>query len=430
MPTNNKREPIRLPVLQNWDCHVCGTCCREYLVRLSDSEVRMIQLQNWDVEKDLGGYGPIKSKGLIWKNHFLNHRPDGACVFLNESNLCRIHEKFGLAGKPLPCQVFPYVLNPTGKVWSVGVRFACPSASRNLGTPALEQKVAIENFRDVLVDREKFEISISDNPVKPKLDSAVSTNWEIIYSLRDTLKDILFQTRDNIPLGLRRIFAFAREVRSTRLDQLEVSQVIDFLSIFSKMAISEVPVDSYSLSAPGWVENVLFRQMCALFTRKDHGPNRGLAARGRFSLFMAAIYFAWGNGMVPKLNSFSADIAFEDIQKSRRELDSECQELLFRYFYTKLESLQFFGASSFGVPFWEGLNMLLVMYPIIVWTALSLKPSEKFLHQLEKAIAIVDDHFGFNKILGSLRQRTSFSLLEKQDGIPKLISWYSRAPVV
>ena len=32
-------EKINLPILQNWDCHVCGTCCKEYLVRLSEDEV-------------------------------------------------------------------------------------------------------------------------------------------------------------------------------------------------------------------------------------------------------------------------------------------------------------------------------------------------------------------------------------------------------
>ena len=41
--------PVRhLPVLQNWDCHVCGTCCKEYLVTLSDEERRRIESE-WRV---------------------------------------------------------------------------------------------------------------------------------------------------------------------------------------------------------------------------------------------------------------------------------------------------------------------------------------------------------------------------------------------
>ena len=37
--------PLRhLPVLQNWDCHVCGTCCKEYLVTLTDEERQVRKL--------------------------------------------------------------------------------------------------------------------------------------------------------------------------------------------------------------------------------------------------------------------------------------------------------------------------------------------------------------------------------------------------
>jgi len=74
-------EKINLPVLQNWDCHVCGTCCKEYLVRLSDDEVEKIKSQNWDVTKDLGGYQPFRKTGLFKNKINLNHRPDGSCVF-------------------------------------------------------------------------------------------------------------------------------------------------------------------------------------------------------------------------------------------------------------------------------------------------------------------------------------------------------------
>ena len=31
-----------LPVVQNWDCHVCGTCCKEYQVALTEEERKRI----------------------------------------------------------------------------------------------------------------------------------------------------------------------------------------------------------------------------------------------------------------------------------------------------------------------------------------------------------------------------------------------------
>ena len=44
----------QLPVVQNWDCHVCGTCCQEYLVTVSDEERRRIaQLLHETTAQDL-----------------------------------------------------------------------------------------------------------------------------------------------------------------------------------------------------------------------------------------------------------------------------------------------------------------------------------------------------------------------------------------
>ena len=43
-----------------------------------------------------------------------------------------------------------------------------------------------------------------------------------------------------------------------------------------------------------------------------------------------------------------------------------------------------------------------------------------------KALTVVDDHFGFNKILATYRQRTGFRILARQGELARLIAWYSR----
>src|SRR3954453_15863722 len=97
--------PIRhLPVLQNWDCHVCGTCCKEYQVTLSDDERRRIEAQGW-TPADLDGRAPFVRHGWWKKRYTLNHRPDGSCVFLSDKGRCRIHERHGYEAKPLPCRL-------------------------------------------------------------------------------------------------------------------------------------------------------------------------------------------------------------------------------------------------------------------------------------------------------------------------------------
>jgi lysine-N-methylase len=210
------------------------------------------------------------------------------------------------------------------------------------------------------------------------------------------------------------------------MSKLKIDQVTEFLDIFSKVTISDVPVDAFAIPSPSWVGRVLFRQITALFTRKDHGPNRGIANKGRMALLKAAIQFAKGAGNIPKLNVWISDTTFEDIELKRSDLDVESNELLKRYYLIKLESLQFFGASNFGIPFWEGLNILLLTYPIIIWTSLAQNSQDPMADRIQRAISLVDDHFGFNKILGGLRQRYGFNLLAQRNETEKLIAWYSR----
>ena len=41
--------PVRhLPVIQQWDCHGCGECCREYEVHVTEAERQRILGQGWE----------------------------------------------------------------------------------------------------------------------------------------------------------------------------------------------------------------------------------------------------------------------------------------------------------------------------------------------------------------------------------------------
>src|SRR3989442_9372312 len=95
--------PLRaLPVVQNWDCHSCSWCCREYIVHVSDEERERIEKQGWDKEPGFEGVPVVVKKKGRWQ---LNQTAAQACVFLAENGLCRIHAKFGAAAKPLACRM-------------------------------------------------------------------------------------------------------------------------------------------------------------------------------------------------------------------------------------------------------------------------------------------------------------------------------------
>ena len=84
-------------------CQRCGACCRikDGICRVSDEEIaRIADYLGMSVPDFIANETDLAPdrKGLILKN-----TPDGACVWLTDDNLCRIH-----AVKPDKCRTFPH----------------------------------------------------------------------------------------------------------------------------------------------------------------------------------------------------------------------------------------------------------------------------------------------------------------------------------
>src|SRR4051812_24628032 len=136
-----------LTVLQNWDCHSCGDCCRSYMVPVTAEERARIEGQGWEKQPDFQNVPLFTQTGV--ETH-LAHRPDGTCVFLGPDNRCRIHAAHGAAAKPLACRLYPFLLVPAGDHWNVGLRMACPSAAENKGGPLADHLREAREFAALL----------------------------------------------------------------------------------------------------------------------------------------------------------------------------------------------------------------------------------------------------------------------------------------
>jgi lysine-N-methylase len=419
--------PIRhLPVFQNWDCHVCGSCCKEYLVSITPEEKARIEAQSWEGDEVLGGRALFRTTGPFWsRREVLNHREDGSCVFLSETGRCRIHERFGYEAKPLPCRLFPFVLVPAGDHWRVGLRFACPSTAANKGRNIPQHADALRAFANELAIREGLDITLGRKQRPPLLQKGQRVDWADVFRFVQLLVQLMRDQNDRIERRVRKCVALAELCRKARFDQVTGTRLGEFLHMVRISLDAEVPVDPVMVEPPRWIGHLLFRQAVALFTRKDHGPSRGEAQRGRLALLMAAWRFARGRGAVPRLYAKMSTTTFADIENTRAALTPEAEKVLERYYVIKLESLQFCGAAQFGIPFWEGLELLCLTLPILLW-------SVRALHDLPPeeavclALTVVDDHFGFNRVLKSRRQRVGFSILSRTGELNKLIAWYGR----
>ena len=220
--------PIRhLPVLQNWDCHVCGNCCKEYQVEITEEERQRIEGQGWAGEPGFQGVPLFTKHGWWWQRTYrLNHRADGSCVFLNEQGRCRIHERFGFETKPLACRLFPFVLVPAGDHWRLGVRYACPSAAGNLGRPVAAHEEDSKKFARMLADRAGLVVGADGfNLPPPTIGGGHRLSWPDTLIVVQALVDILRNRRDRMERRLRKclcwpIFAGRRACKTSRVRAL------------------------------------------------------------------------------------------------------------------------------------------------------------------------------------------------------------------
>jgi lysine-N-methylase len=89
--------------------------------------------------------------------------------------------------------------------------------------------------------------------------------------------------------------------------------------------------------------------------------------------------------------------------------------------------LQFCGSPNFGLSVWEGLESLALTFPAAMWLARVLVATGKTPEAaVIQAVRMVDDNFGFNPLLGSVRQKFALRILANRGELPRLIAWYGR----
>ena len=413
--------PVRsLPVLQNFDCHGCTDCCREYRVPVTDAERQRISALEWGDEPALEGV-PLFAREGGWfsKRYRLNQRADGTCVFLDANGGCRIHARHGPEAKPLACRIYPFVLVPAGDHWRVGMRYACPSVTANKGRPLSVHNADLRLYAEGLEEQEGIARTVVPAPVLQRGQSAA---WPDLLLFTKALVGIVGEEGTPLERRLRKCLALATLCREAKFDKITGPRLREFLEIVAPSLEDDLP-DASAVPPPGWIGRVLFRQAVAIYARRDAGPDRGISRRGRLALFWAAWRFAMGSGRVPRVHGLMPATTFEEIEKPAAPLPSASEEMLTRYYRVKLESMQFCGPTNFRRNFWDGLESLVLTFPAIMWLARALhdRPREDAVAQ---ALRIVDDNFGFNPMLGSRRQLFGLRLLASRGELARLVAWY------
>lgn len=414
--------PVRpLPLVQNWDCAGCGDCCRSYQVRVTAAEKARLDAQGWDRDPELAGVATTVPDPRTGEFQ-LAHRPDGACVFLGADNRCRVHAAHGPAGKPMACRVYPFVLVPGDGHWRVGLRYACPAAAADHGRPLTAHAADLREYA-ALVEADIGKPQPGAPP--PELRPGQGVPWADLERFTDHLLTILDDPRP-LEFRLRLTLAVAALCKDASFEKVSGKRLSEFLAVVTAGLADELPPTPAEVPAPGWVGRMVFRQTAALYARTDAGPHPGVSRRSRWTRVRSAWRFAVGRGAVPRLHGLIPATTFAAAEQPTGPLPG-ADELLTRYYRVKLQSMQFVGPTHFGRRYWEGLDGLILTFPVIRWLGrVFTAPDRDPVSAVRLAVQVADANFGFNPLLAAPRQAWAVNTLADRGEIARLVAWYSK----
>lgn len=435
---------IQLPVIQNWSCHNCGGCCREHLIEITEEEKRRIEKQRWSEDDAFSPEQPLIQK-LGRDSYRLAHQSDGACVFLDENGLCRIHAKFGEPAKPLACRVYPYAYHPAGhQRLTVSLRFSCPSVVQNIGQDLQAQSKDLHDLGVEVTQGKKTDVA------PPLIHAAAphgpqQTEWSDFHRFLKALDDGISDDSVTFVVRLMRILSWLELVEQSQFQTIRGRKLDEFLELVTTAASKAQPDDDLPLQKPSALARMMFRQTVAQYARHDTEAHVKAGLGYRRKLFKTALLYATGWGTVPLLEGSSSvakafeqtdepdtqnPVTFSQLEQPFDGRREELDKLFARYFRVKIQGIHFCGPAHYDTALLDGFRSLALMYPIVMWLA-RLRASERGRRQVslidaQAALATADHNFGYSPALGMRNSLNRIRQLSRMKQLTRLVGWYSQ----
>lgn len=405
---------LKLPAGQNWSCHGCSQCCRGgLLISVTPAEKQRIEQQGWTAADGMETPALTVPHGSGFR---LGHQSDGACVFLDPTGRCRIHEKFGAEAKPLACRLYPLVIHPAGKHLVAGLRFSCPSAAANLGQPLSEQAAYLQKLAGEFVPAGFQDIpppAVSRGPVGEWPDLLCFTKW-LDATLADPVAPLF--------LKLVRALRWLGAVEKGRLEHITGADLDEVLGALVKDAAGKLPTLAACPAPPSRFGRLFLRLHVLEHARTNSVADLQSGSRYRWRMLWSGLRFAGGFGSTPALRSGLGSVRFADLDRPFDPLPADGEAALQRFFRVKVQSLHFCGRAFHGRSLIEGFRSLALLYPTILWLArwrgMSQRRTGPTAADLTEAVSMADHHHGHSLDLpGRVR------LLTQRNDIARLCAW-------
>ena len=378
------RLPIYIPKLQGqkYSCHGCGSCCRDFTVQLTDTDLQKLNEQGW--KERLGQEYVVQFRGHSW----LKQTDDGACVFLGDNGLCKVHAEFGLEAKPLACQFFPFMLSPNVRDTHVGISFACGSVVASKGAD-------LESHRGDV--RRMSELLPASAPMPVQLQGKLIASESEVATIETALEGWLRKKNISPAVRYQGLAWLITSLLQANLGNVRGEKFRQLVSTLSDAVEQELPLLDWPEPSPrAWK---LLRQ--AVFTRIEDPKIGDLLKRGKVASVLGqwarSRKWAVGKGISPKTTGFSSvDFAsFEStfgvfdtsttsigdstslsIEAAKNTLtdsqshDAEAMDdLLQRWIRATILGGRAWGSGLYGLPIDQGLGLIMVNLLTALWLA-------------------------------------------------------------
>ncbi|HND54112.1 MAG TPA: YkgJ family cysteine cluster protein [Pirellulaceae bacterium] len=408
-----------LPVIERWDCHQCGACCRGSLVPLSADDLARLRSQKWDERPEFRGVATTVRTSWFGDEHRLAQREDGRCVFLADDGACLIHKEFGAEAKPFVCRMFPLQVVPRDGVALLTIRRACPSAAADKGRPVdehLDEARAMVRGRDL----------IDSAPEPPAIKPGESRNWRVAKAMLLAVERLLTDQRFPPVRRLVHALTFARLVEAAKTQPLNDGQLLELFGVLESAAPDETGDLFSKRPPPSSAGAVLFRQTAAEFIRL-HPAFRARPSWGeRLRLTWAAWKFVRGRGKLPSMSPPYPEATFEQLEQPLGPLDPAVVTPLARLFETTAVSGSYALAERGDWSMVESIRMLTLLYPVGLWMLRWLSVGRSPLpSDMPELISALDRGQGFASLSG-YKQRRRVQVLAQLGDLERLVAWYGR----
>lgn len=338
---------LHLPEGINYECTGCGKCCGGWAVPMTETDYERISAVNWAERLpkfqlvDL--YRPLKpheKQGTPY-THAIKESPTGQCPFVVD-NLCFIHSQFESETKPSICQLFPYSFNETPSGVYATVSFVSMGVIHNSGKPLLEQRDYMEKK---LSDFQTLFPGHHPNWAKLELTNGKPISWDEYLKVESEIVSSL----QNKSLSIEDRF---RDASKKLIAKVRTSATATEAPAAAQPSSALKPLDHHLLLA---FHKMYFPTKIQTRGEGDFKVMRFLqqiALKGLGNKFRVAL--PSGSYSLPQL-----DLVLWDGQ------DPDIENLLYRYFYSRIFAKLYFGAGFGQLTVITGFHHLGLLYALV-----------------------------------------------------------------